>query len=251
MHVTEELPPYRALLVVDVKDFSGRPGRDHAGITESIPVLLAGAFGRCGLGDAWREQRFGVTTGDGYAVGFPSAVLPFLLNPLLGALQEELAQRSVLRLRASVNVGPMTDTGVPTISSGSGAARVETHRLLDSDPVKALLARSGEATRVAAVVSARAYEDAVLTGYAADPPEHYVEVPVAVKAYRGTAYLRVPTPTGDLLASGFAPTTAPTPDRVRSGRPGSVRNVAHDVRGPVVQAGTIEGGVHQYAHRRP
>ncbi len=28
-----ELPPYRALLVVDIKDFSGNPGRDHAQLT--------------------------------------------------------------------------------------------------------------------------------------------------------------------------------------------------------------------------
>ncbi|WP_344924736.1 hypothetical protein [Saccharopolyspora gregorii] len=31
-----ELPPYRALLVVDMKDFSGEKESDHARITEQI-----------------------------------------------------------------------------------------------------------------------------------------------------------------------------------------------------------------------
>ena len=32
-----QLPPYQALLVVDMKDFSGNPGRDHTQLTKDIP----------------------------------------------------------------------------------------------------------------------------------------------------------------------------------------------------------------------
>ncbi|QKV79605.1 hypothetical protein [Amycolatopsis sp. Hca4] len=210
-----ELPPYRALLAVDIRDFSGVLAKDHAPVTDAIPTILRSAFQRCGQGDAWREQRFGFSTGDGYAVGLPSAVLPFLLNPFLPALQEELVYRSdvgadpvPLRMRVSVHIGPVTDSGTNLLSEGSGTARIEAHRLLDAAPVRELLNRSGPMTRVAAIVSEQVYRDAVLSGYAADAPEHYVPVPVEVKKHRGTGYLRVPAPSGHLLRDGFLPRVA-------------------------------------------
>ncbi|WP_143261743.1 hypothetical protein [Allokutzneria sp. NRRL B-24872] len=253
-HTVSELPPYHSLLVVDVKDFSGRVGRDHAQITEAIPVILQSAFQRCGLTDSvWRDRRFEATTGDGYALGFPSAVLPFLLNPFLRALQDELdyreqvaAQPAALRMRVSINVGPMTSSTAQAISDGSGTSRVENHRLLDAKPVRDLLARSGPATRVAAIVSARAFQDAVLSGYAAEPPEFYIAAPVQVKTFADTAYLRVPSPTGELLRTGFLPPeahnlegsdqeTKPAAGSSRSGR--SVNNRIADVHGNAIQGG--------------
>lgn len=210
-----ELPPYRALLVVDMKDFSGEKGRDHAQLTEEIPRILRDAFRRGGVADVWDERRFHGTTGDGYFVGFGSTYLPYLLNPVLVALQDELEYRNrvaqvtahprPIRMRASVHVGPMTDSGTNALGDGSGVARVETHRLLDSDPVRDLLKRSANTTCVAAVVSARAFEDAVLPGYAAESPDLYVPAPVQVKTFRATAYLRVPHPSGELLTKGFRP----------------------------------------------
>jgi hypothetical protein len=208
-----ELPPYQALLVVDMKDFSGSLGRDHAQLTEDIPEILRQTFIRCGLGELWGEVRFCGSTGDGYFLGFRSSVLPFLLNPFLLALQDELDYRNrvrsvsgqdrPIRMRVSVNVGPMTDSGENRISDGSGESRIETHRLLDSAEVRDLLARSSPTTSVAAIVSSRAFEDAVLSGFADEDPELYVPAPVQVKSYQGRAYLRVPRPSGDLLAHGF------------------------------------------------
>lgn len=208
-----ELPPYRALLVVDMKDFSGSPGRNHAQLTAMIPEILSQTFGRCGLRNVWDSRRFEGSTGDGYYLGFRSELLPYLLNPVLSELQEELQYRNKvgplaghdqpMRMRVSVNVGPMTDSGNNTISDGSGVARIETHRLLDSGPVRDLLTRSSPITCVAAIISARAFEDAVLTGYADDDPELYVRAPVRVKTYTAEAYLRVPRPSGGLLAHGF------------------------------------------------
>ncbi|WP_367133052.1 hypothetical protein [Saccharothrix sp. HUAS TT1] len=239
-----ELPPYRALLVVDVKDFSGLKSRHHAELTDAIPGILRGAFERCGEVEVWRDRRFGESTGDGHAVGFPSAVLPLLLNPFLRSLQDELDYRATvgahpaeLRMRASVTVGPITDPNRDGVSTGSGRARIENHRLLDAEPVKELLTRSGPTTRVAAIVSERAYEDAVLSGYAADPPELYVPVPVRVKTFEGTAYLRVPSPTGGLLRDGFLPRPAATEEPRRpepEERPDAWNSV-----------GTVHGDVHQ------
>lgn len=254
------LPNYRALLVVDMKDFSGERGRDHAELTESIPAILRQAFRRCGLVELWEEALFQGSTGDGYFSGFTSRSLPHLLNPVLPALQTELDHRNetsgtTIRMRASVNVGPMTGEGENTISDGSGDARVETHRLLDSEPVRDLLERSGRATCVAAVVSARAFEDAVLPGYSAEDPDLYVPAPVQVKSYQGTAYLRVPHPSGDLLRRGFrvdGPAKAGQSEE-ESTPAGTTGDTATDVGGPVAQGAArasadISGQGHQIAY---
>ncbi|MEV8378364.1 hypothetical protein AB0P21_36840 [Kribbella sp. NPDC056861] len=207
-----DLPPYRSMLVVDMKDYSGAPGRQHGHLNALIPEIMQSAFTRCGLEELWAETTFADSTGDGYAIGLPAERLPFLLNPYLGALQAELAGRSQMlaaagfepiRMRVSVTVGPVTDSGQGSVSDGAGDARVELHRLLDSKPVRDLLARSGDITRVAAIVSSRAYEDAVAAGYSDEPKDLYVEAPVQVKSYQGRAYLRVPVPSGELLTHGF------------------------------------------------
>lgn len=251
VHEASELPPYRALLVVDIKDFSGVPGRHQAAVTDLVPVVLRSAFERCGLTDVWSGKRFIIGTGDGCALGFPSAVLPLLLNPFLQALQDELDYRAQvhadpvpLRMRVSVNVGAVTDSGRELISEGSGASRVETHRLLDAKPVRDLLTRSGPTTRVAAIVSARAFEDAVASGYAGEPKGFYVPAPVQVKQLTDVAYLRVPSPTGDLLHSGFLPRAEPggegvdehvsTDDRPHAA--GSTTNSAQAVQGNLTQS---------------
>lgn len=221
---TTELPPYRAMLAVDVKDFSRRPGRYHHRMTERIPDILGAAFNRAGLGREWAKgRRFPRSDGDGYIAGFRPRVLPFLLSPLLAALETELAALTSdatlvppVRMRVSVAVGPVTDTGGGTIAGGSGTDRVVLHRLLDSTLVRQLLERSGPGTHVAAIVSRRAFEDAVLTGYTAEDGGYYVPAPVAEKSYEGEAYLRVPNPTGGLLREGFLPDAAAAPSEPRA-----------------------------------
>lgn len=180
----QALPPYRAMLAVDMKDFSGNQGREHEALTALIPQIVASAFTRAGLGSEWAEgQRFPRPEGDGYVVGFRPSVLPFLVNPLLQALQAELAERNAtdstprqtpIRMRVGINVGPVTDSGENPVVDGSGAARVETHRLLEAPVVKDLLERSAPETYVAAIIGARAFEDAVLTGYSGDSEKLYI-----------------------------------------------------------------------------
>ncbi|WP_190818288.1 hypothetical protein [Saccharopolyspora pogona] len=237
-----ELPPYRALVVVDVRNFSGEKGRDHEWITKQIPVILEQALIRCGLGELWQKVCFGGSTGDGYFLGLESKYLPFLLNPFLPALQAELEyqnrvspdrDRQHLRMRVSVTVGPMTDSGENGISEGSGVARIEAHRMVDDASVRDMLTRSNDTTCVAAIVSSRAYEDAVVSGYAADDPDLYVPVDVAVKTHRGTGYLRVPKPSGDLLSRGF---TSPEPPE--AGGPGDVKSA--EGTGPGSPSRTVE-----------
>jgi hypothetical protein len=112
-------------------------------------------------------------------------------------------------MRVSLSVGPLTDGAGPRIRDGQGAARIETHRLLDSAPVRDLLARSNpQVTLVATIISARVYQDVVVAGFTELREDHFVEAPVKVKSYEGSAYLHVPLPSGDLLANGF---TLPEP----------------------------------------
>jgi hypothetical protein len=209
---TAELPPYRAMLVVDMKNFSGNPSRYQPRLKELMPEIMRSAFARCGLASVWGEVTFQDTTGDGYCVGLPTSRLPFLLMPYLGALQAELADRNrllprgghdAIRLRVSVSVGPVTDSGEGVLRDGVGDSRIELHRLLDSTPVRTLLENASDVTCVAAIVSGRVFEDAVLSRYADDDPSLYVEVEASEKTYQGTAYLRVPQPSGRLLEEGF------------------------------------------------
>lgn len=209
-HDVAELPPYRALMVVDMKNFSGEKGRDHARITEQIPLILQNTFQRCRLDRVWDSVRFQGTTGDGYFAGLDPRYLPFVLHPFLPALQDELEYQNrvapghqPLRMRVSVTVGPMTDSGGKTLSDGSGDTRIEAHRMIDDTSVRDLLTRSGSVTCVAAIVSSRVYDDVVASGYSAEDPALYVPVDIEVKTYRGRAYLRVPKPSGDLLTGGF------------------------------------------------
>ncbi|MBM7772247.1 hypothetical protein JOD54_002451 [Actinokineospora baliensis] len=206
-----ELPPYRAVLVVDVKGFGGWRGREQADLVRLVPVVLREVFAECGLGGEWDRAPLSASTGDGWVLGLRSGLLPLLLNPVLPTLQEVLPDG--VRMRATVHIGPLT--GGRSLGAGNGEARVQAHRLLDARPVRELLDRSGPGTRVAAVVSERAYVDAVLSGYAGDDPGLYVPVPVRVKSFAQTAYLRVPVPTGELLSHGF---TGRAPSAVRSGR---------------------------------
>jgi hypothetical protein len=216
-----ELPPYRSMLVVDMKDYSGNSGRYQTELTKQIPKIMKAAFRRGGLGAIWEQRTFHNGTGDGYAVGLPAELLPFLLNPYLGLLQAELEARNrdrprevrdPIRFRVSINVGPASDSGRNRLGDGSGASRVELHRLLDSTPVRELLKGSdSEVTYVAGIVSDRVYQDAVVGGYADDPVTVYVPVPVAEKSYAGRAYLRIPKPSGELLTRGFGAGVASRP----------------------------------------
>ncbi|MFF5096143.1 MULTISPECIES: hypothetical protein [Actinosynnema] len=251
-----EMPSYHAILLVDVKDFSGMKGRDHPEVAAAIPDILAKTFERCALKYVWISKRYGEGTGDGYAATFPPEFLPYLLNPFLGSLQAELDDRAEvrtlphdLRMRVTVHVGPIPHVPGDEFRSGTGPTRVETQRLVDCEPVKSILVRSGPATRVAAVVSRRVYQDAVLSGYSAEDPSLYVPVQVKQKTYEDLAYLRVPLSSGRALQEGLlpptddpdgSPGTAATPER---GGRYSHNEFTGGTAGTVLQVGFNEGGV--------
>jgi hypothetical protein len=246
-----ELPEYRAVLAVDVKNFSGVKAVDHLKLTTLIPLLLERAFERAGYADVWAERRFPSSEGDGFVVGFRPEVLPILLGPVVNALQDELAFHHEMslghapRMRVSIAVGPVNDTGTGLAGDGSGAPMVETHRLLDCRPVRRLLVESDpDVTFVAVVISGRVYDDVVAAGYTAKAESEFIEVPVEVKSYQGTAFLHVPRPSGTLLLRGIGDPPAAEPEPAEpSTLDGSVANtISGNVSGQVLQSRDIDLG---------
>jgi hypothetical protein len=254
---SEDLPPYRAVLAVDAKDFTKTPGRLHQSISGLIPQLVRDAFAAIEQAELWDEPAFFGPTGDGFAIGVPTDALPHLIHPLLPELQRVLARydrsrrasEPQIRLRASLNVGPVKLHDNPYLG-GNGVARNDTHRLLDSKPVRAILAAaSPQVTFLAAIVSDRVYEDVVDQGYAGLHPDHFIEVPAVVegKQFQQRAWLYVPQPSGNLLSiPDFTPppATRPGDDSAEAGPRGTGTFVsAPGNHGQV--AGTVHGGMHQ------
>jgi hypothetical protein len=258
---SESLPPYRGILAVDARGFTDLPGRLHQTISGLIPQLVERALTNVQLAEVWNEPAFFGPTGDGFAMGVPTSVLPFLLHPFLPELQQVLARHNAnagpgharIQLRVSINVGPVKD-GPNLYVSGNGTPRNDTHRLLDSVPVKAILsAASPSVTFVAAIISDRVYQDVVLPGYAGVHPDRLIEVPATVegKNFSQRAWLYVPEPSGSL---GAVPALRPVEPRSGPGgkatpAASSTQINAPDNKGNVT--GTVEGDMSVEFGRQP
>lgn len=252
------LPPYRGILAVDAKDFTGRPAIEHEAVSRVVPELLKTALLRTDLGDLWEDRAFPATIGDGYVFGFDPARMPFVIHPLLLALQVVLTDFNVLshgavpiRLRVSLHVGPLPETRDEF--GGNGTARNDTHRLLDSRPVKAVLTSHNEnITHVAAILSERCYEDAVASGYTGRHPDHFVEVAATVegKSFSRRAWLYVPQPSGPLYEgtpvadASSEPAREPSPRLAESPGDDTTARRTDAIAAPRgnINTGTLHGG---------
>jgi hypothetical protein len=256
-----ELPPYRALLVVDAKSFGSNSDAAQNELAALIPDALAQAFERAGLKEVWDNALFPHGTGDGFGIGFDPRFLPAVVSKVFDQLEAVLAERDArlransrhvrLRMRASLNVGPMRAADPATSSAVAvGSAVITTHRLLDSAPVREVLSSSDpDQTFLAVVLSQRIFEDVLAAEYATLPKTRVVPTDVEVKEYRGTVYLYVPNPSGELLrrgiGGGYEEKLAAATDVVEEA--GSTTNVisggVHG--GTTIQIGRMHGNVHQ------
>ncbi|MCS7478577.1 hypothetical protein ACFFQW_17965 [Umezawaea endophytica] len=257
-----DLPPYRAVLVVDTKDFGSNDDVVQTVMAESIYDILTRAFGRAGLAHVVEAPLFPHLTGDGVGMGFDTRYLPAVVSRFFDALQQELAEQdsrmrvfrrtASLRMRASLNVGPVSDPGPDGRSAVVGSTVITAHRMLDTAPVRAALSGSDpEQTFVSAVLSQRVFEDVLVSGYATLSPSRVAPVPVSVKEFSGTVYLYVPKPSGDLLRDGFgsgyqavvdAVTPEPAPPPLGHVTTNTFSGTSN---APVVQVGTLHGGLNQ------
>ncbi|MGW5744984.1 hypothetical protein [Amycolatopsis sp. NPDC003861] len=255
----DELPPYRALLVVDTKGFGSNPGATQAMVSAAIPDVLSQAFARAGLRDVWETALFPHGTGDGYGLGFDPRFLPAVVTRFFDELQAVLAERDArlrsvarsvrLRMRAALNVGPILEPAPGTTSAAAiGSTVITTHRLLDAAPVRAVLERSDpDETFLAVALSQRVFEDVLAGRYATLPASKLVPADVRIKEYRGTVHLYIPNPSGDLLRHGLGrheeePAEAEVPPPPP---PGSTTNTINGtVRGTAFQIGRLHGDLH-------
>jgi hypothetical protein len=253
--ISTDLPPYRVILAVDAKNFTAEPGSTHQVLSGRIPQLVAEALRAVGLGDEWDHPAFYGPTGDGFAVGMPTRVLPYLVHPFLDELQQVLARHNragrrgdaLLRLRVSLNVGPLPAESERPELDGNGTARNDTHRLLDSVPVRSILTE-GRPTVVfvAAILSDRVFQDVVVAGYAGRHPDHFVSVPAVVngKEFSQPAWLYVPEWSGNLLHGHVMnPAEQPLPpdrQQLGDGPPSSRMKIG---RNSGQAAGTVYGGM--------
>ncbi|GAA2966855.1 hypothetical protein [Actinokineospora diospyrosa] len=255
--MSEELPPYLGVLVVDAERYGSNTDPGQQKLAEAIPEVLEAAFHESGLAHVWEGKLFPQDTGDGMGLAFDTRHLPAVVEGFFGALQEVLVARDAymrrynralrLRLRAALHVGPV-------LRVGGGRALVTAHRLLDAAPLRDALKRSDpERTYLAALLSNRVHEDVVHTDYATLPT---APVEVEIKEYRATAHLHVPTPSGDLLTSGLVPIPEPpaTPDPAdQPATPdptpttGPVHNVMSGIHtGTAIQVGHLHGGLNNH-----
>ncbi|MFD9571462.1 hypothetical protein ACFWBI_16600 [Streptomyces sp. NPDC059982] len=191
----EQLWPYRAVLAVDAANFSANNSKAMQQVNADIQQLLAQSLGAVGLAGRWEQREFPQHTGDGYVAGLDPEVLPGLVGCFPDALSQALSGwrhdhpgQPPLRLRVSIHVGPLP-------VSGLGVPMVETHRLLDDQALKGLLARANpEVTNTVVIISQRVYEDVFDSGLATGGvgAGHFSGRLVRVKTFERPAWLHVP-----------------------------------------------------------
>lgn len=256
---TRALPPCRGLMVVDAVAFSGNQSRWQPDLSAAVPELLGRAFARRDLSRIWENRRFPQSTGDGFYFGVDHTDVPYLVDPLLDALQEVLEEedrrlraqdRSLrLRLRAAIHLGAVPDGG--DARAGVSAPTNETFRLLDSDAVRRAIKRSDpDVTLVAAIVSQRVFEDVVRAGYTSSlTPARFEPVTAEVvdKGFVAPAWLYVPKPSRaqshpePAVPARGGPQEPPVPQRPREA---TNSTQIHGNVGANISGGHINGGIH-------
>ena len=208
--VSRDLASYHAVLAADIKDFTSNTDTDNRLLARRLSQALSEAFVRSGLD--FSRVKFPGQAGDGYAAGIDYHKLPHLIHPLLDRLQDVLAEldRDLhrngprMRMRVSIHIGPLPGEADAEGPAGIGKAMNDLHRLLDAERVRdALQHTDPDTTFVAAVISQRAYEDAVLSGACALPASLLTRIPVHVKQFTGSAWLYVPELSGPVLHRAF------------------------------------------------
>ncbi|WEV26769.1 hypothetical protein OYE22_17355 [Streptomyces sp. 71268] len=224
------LPPHFGIVAVDAMGSTRLPSIAQGPLSATITDLVRRALEAAELGDMPRE--FETNTGDGLSFGCDPVLVPYLVSPFVDELNAHLLWHNVgpqppVRLRMSVHIGPLP-VAPGRAGDGNAAARGESQRLLDSEPVRRRLKETDpRATPLVAVLSDRVYDTVVRGGYCGLPPARFTEVlaEVAGKDFRQTAWMYVPTPSGDMLRQAAA-TTDPAASGQSPAAPNHARGAA-------------------------
>lgn len=249
------LPPYRGIFAVDAERFSHNPSARLPDLSATIQEVLRIAAETCGMPELWQQRRFPQSTGDGYLFGHYPDLVPYLVHPFLHSLHEALAEEDRrlrathrelrLRLRVSINVGPVPDSGDEQ-RDRIGTPMNTTFRLLDCTALKNVLADSNpDITFLAAILSQRVFDDVVRGGYT--PATHIdqfepVTAEVPGKEFAEAAWIYVPRSSRRATSTNGAPgADAPTADEPKA--PRGSRAYHNSGGGQQVNADQIHGGV--------
>ncbi|MBF9129466.1 hypothetical protein I0C86_10865 [Plantactinospora sp. S1510] len=181
----------RLLISVDAKGYGGHTDRRQAAVQEGLLAVLDVAARRAGLHRAgWERQP----AGDGELSVLPSTeqeprVLDDFVRELHSALvsyNEDLVRQAQLRLRLALHFG----AAMPAGNGFSGQGVVQVSRLVDSEPVRAILA--DERIPLAVVISDRLFTDVVAQGHTSLRPGDFRPINVNHKEYGRRAWLRSP-----------------------------------------------------------
>lgn len=159
-----DVPPEQALLVIDMQGYSKIPEAKMAPVRSDVDDILDCVLAHGGLELPREGEGAYKDTGDGMILAFAPHVLARLIDPVLGELnaalvryeQQRLAGSPVVRLRASVHVGPLS------LPERRGDAINEACRLISCRAVyQGLDAAAESGGFLAAVVSDTAYRRTV------------------------------------------------------------------------------------------
>ncbi|PJE97212.1 hypothetical protein CUT44_13805 [Streptomyces carminius] len=162
-----DVPPERALLVVDMKGYSQIPEAKMAPVRSDLDDILTTVFIQSGLSLPASEDGAYKDTGDGAIFVLPDRDAARLIDPLLGHLNDaltrydktRLASTPPIRLRASVHTGPLS------LPDHRGDAINDACRLISSDAVRqAMTAALEHGSFLAAVVSEVTFRRTVRAG---------------------------------------------------------------------------------------
>jgi hypothetical protein len=186
-------PESRTIVCLDVAGFSGRPNPAQLRIREALPVQVATAFSDAGIDGSRYDYD---DRGDGALIVLPAEVDPLpVLGVVVPALALAVARHNAAHnadparqfvLRVAVNWGTVHRDG----GGFAGSTINETARLVDAEPLRRALRKTGAALGVA--VSTSVYDNYVRHDYGGIEHTDYVESRVVVKQFRSKMWIRVP-----------------------------------------------------------
>ncbi|MFI6042599.1 hypothetical protein ACIA8C_13245 [Nocardia sp. NPDC051321] len=184
----------RLLLSVDAVGYGAGDDQRHRVIQTGLLAVLEHAAAQVGLDrSAWAKQP----AGDGELAILPRdqsdrepvIVDDFVreLNVALSEHNEELQDRSRLRLRLAIHFG----AAAPADNGFAGKGVVIVSRLVECTQIKGAL-RAVHAANLAVILSAQVYRDVVVPRYTSLARTSFREVLVRNKEYTESAYLYLP-----------------------------------------------------------
>ncbi|MGQ4386585.1 hypothetical protein [Streptomyces sp. SAS_270] len=171
-----DVPAELALVAIDMEKYSQIPESKMAAARCDVDDIVATVLADCQLPDPQELPGGYKDSGDGAILLFPPSVLARLVDPLLGRLnaalvryeRQRLASSPVLRLRASVHIGPLS------LPDHRGSAINDTTRLLDSQANReALSAAKDNGGFLAVALSEIVYQRTVHSGRTQDLDSHH------------------------------------------------------------------------------